>query len=232
MRESHQRTIAVWEVVREIALTDPVVNRVIAPMQVGHVFQQIIDKEKDVHVIDVLSRFGQVVSFVGLSFERSIVRAEVPGSLGRLRERLLNREHVLNQRVWSSHRSQHARRIRAFVVISQTNAQQALGLAVTVELQLARIGIRHHRMIRIDVRRVRKCWRLRVHLVLAEQNLAAVRINLGDVKAERIARERNHVPGQLVTICSRKDVESRRAQNRRDFRLQRIQRGREILIRA
>src|SRR5436190_12404721 len=46
MRQSDQRAITVREIVGKVALSDPIVKRVITLVQIGNVFEQIIDEEK------------------------------------------------------------------------------------------------------------------------------------------------------------------------------------------
>ncbi len=71
-------------------------------MDVEHVFDQIVNEEEDIYVVDVFGRFGQVVGFVWLSFEWRVILTEVPGSQSCLRKWLLSRQHIAHQSMWTS----------------------------------------------------------------------------------------------------------------------------------
>src|SRR5262249_11515340 len=73
MRETHKRPVAVRKVVRKIALADSIVNCIVATVNIGHVFQKIVDEEEKIHLVDVFGRLGKIISFIRLSFERRVV---------------------------------------------------------------------------------------------------------------------------------------------------------------
>ena len=125
MGQTDKRPVAVGEVVGKVALAQAIVNRVAAAMDVEHVFDEVVNEEEDVDVVDVFGGLGQIVCFVGLGFERRIVLPEMPGAECCLWKRLLRREHVLYQRVWAGQRAGDPGRIRTFVVVAKLNTQQA-----------------------------------------------------------------------------------------------------------
>jgi len=115
--QADERLVAIREGVWEVALADAIVHRVVAPVKVGEVFNEVVDKEEKIYVIDMFGWFSQVIRFVWLRFERRIVLTKMKRAFRSLRKRLLDGEHILYQCVWSGQHTLNASSIRSLIEI-------------------------------------------------------------------------------------------------------------------